>query len=272
MKVFHNNQIVEKDSFADMFEPGFLFGWGVFETIRVYGKVVPFLELHIERLNKGIKLLGLEAVDFDFKAKIEELLKLNELDNAYIRITAYKKRKSTGIIIYADKFGYYGSSSYEKGFKAILSPYCRNARGVFSRIKSLSYVENRMGWFQAQKMDKDEALVSNLEGFLVGGARSNLFFVKGAKVITPSLSHGAFPGITKQIMFKVIRDLCLEVKEDVVTTEDLFSCDEAFLTSSLLGVMPLVEYEGRSLGKGVSGEVTRGILSRYKKMIREMSL
>ncbi len=267
MKVYCNGNIIEKERLAKIFEPGFLFGWGVFETLRAYKTRVPFLKEHIGRLNDGLNALGIEEAKIDFKTNIDELLKVNNLEDAYIRITAYKKRESTGIIIYVDKFGYYGQSAYEKGFKAVISPYKRNSQNHFAQIKSLSYLENRMSWYEAQKRNKDEALVLNEKEQLTGGSRSNLFIVKGKEVITPPLAQGAFYGITRKIIISGLKDRQIKISEKEIKLEDLYSCDEAFLTSALLEVMPLVECDNRAIGEGVPGEMSLEILSQYRSRL-----
>jgi branched-chain amino acid aminotransferase len=267
MKIFCNGALVEKDTLSEVFEPGFLFGWGVFETLRAYQGKVPFLDSHIRRLNKGLSLLSIDAAQCDFKNTIGELLTINSLKDAYVRITAYKKRESTGVIIYVDKFGYYSASAYEKGFTGILSPYRRNAKNIFSQIKSLSYLENRMSWHWAQSADKDEALVLNEEGFLAGGARSNLFIVKDNEVITPSKACGALSGITRAVIIEALSTLKIPVKEQSVSADALFFCDEAFLTSSLLEVMPLVEYENKIIGNGKVGTITSTVLEKYRNLL-----
>jgi branched-chain amino acid aminotransferase len=269
MQIFCNGNIVAKENLEEIFEPGFLFGWGVFETLRAYRSKIPFLKEHVCRLNDGLNILGIEEVKIDFKAKIEELLRVNSFEDAYIRITAYKKRESTGLLIYVDKFGYYPQSTCEKGFSAIFSPYKRNSKNPFLQIKSLSYLENRMSWFEAQKVNKDEALVLNEEGFLIGGSRSNLFIVKDKKIFTPSFEDGAFCGITRNLIINKLKNLNIKVEEGKVRAEDLFSCDEAFLTSSLLEVMPLVECEGKALANGKPGNITHKVLEQYRSLTQQ---
>ncbi|MCK9614068.1 MAG: aminotransferase class IV [Candidatus Omnitrophica bacterium] len=268
MKIYHNGKIADKDTLEEIFEPGFLFGWGVFETLRAYNGKVPFLDLHIARLNDALNTLGIEELKTDFKAKINELLKVNNLEDAYIRITAYKKRESTGVLIYADKFGYYPQSAYEKGFSAVISPYRRNIKNNFYTIKSLSYLENRLSWFEAQKQNKDEALVLNEDGFLSGGSRSNLFIVKDQDVITSSIESGAFDGITRKIVISELKKMNISVKEAQISIENLFSCaKEAFLTSALLEAMPLVECGGKKIGDGKPGKVTLNVLEQYRSIL-----
>lgn len=267
MKIYCNNNLIDKESCPEIFEPGFLFGWGAFETLRSYQGKIPFLNLHIARLNDTLNALGIEEIEIDFKGKIEELLKINNLEDAYIRITAYKKRTSTGILIYVDEFGYYQPQTYEKGFTAILSPYKKNSQDNFLQIKSLSYLENRLSWFEAQKQKKDEALVLNEKDFLIGGSRSNLFIVKNKEVLTPPLNKGAFYGITRKVLINELKESKIEVLEKEITVKDLLSADEAFLTSSLLEVMPLVEYDGKNIAGGKPGKMTNSFLSDYRKLL-----
>jgi branched-subunit amino acid aminotransferase/4-amino-4-deoxychorismate lyase len=269
MKVYVNEQLLDKEALSEVFEPGFLFGWGAFEVLRAYNGEVPFLEKHIERLGKNISLLGIEQPTLDFKEKISELLGVNNLSDAYIRITVYKKRKSTGVIIYADRFTYYPQSVYEKGFSAIASTYPIDTDSILWRVKSLSYLEKRLSWYQAQKSKRDEALVCNRQGFVVGGARSNLFLVKAGKIIVPSRECGVFDGITKNVVMAIVNSLDIDIVEEKITPESIYSCDEAFLSSSLLEVMPLVECENKALGEGAPGALTLRILSEYRKIINK---
>ncbi|MFA5008393.1 MAG: aminotransferase class IV [Candidatus Omnitrophota bacterium] len=266
MKVFCNSKFVEKETLEEIFEPGFLFGWGAYETFRAYKGNIPFLSLHTDRLNKNLEIIGIGKIDLDFTGKIKQLLRENKLEDAYIRITAYKKRNSTGLLIYADKFGYYPPETYTKGFSAVISPHRRDTKSPFSQIKSLSYLENRMSWFEAQKVNKDEALLLNRQDYLIGGARSNLFLVKGKEVVTPSIKSGAFAGITRQLLINELMHLRARIKEKELTLEDLYDADEAFLTSSLLEVMPLVECGSKKIGDGNPGNTTMEILASYREL------
>ncbi|MFA5272109.1 MAG: aminotransferase class IV [Candidatus Omnitrophota bacterium] len=268
MKIYCNDNLVDKESIAEIFEPGFLFGWGVFEVLRAYNAGVPFLDLHVARLNDGLNALGIEELKIDFSKQIAALLKANKLKDAYIRITAYKKRESTGVLVYADKFGYYQQDAYEKGFTAIISPYKKNSQNQFSQIKSLSYLENRLSWYEAQKQKKDEALILNEKDNLVGGARSNLFIVRNQEIITPSLSKGAFYGITRKIIINELKKSRIKLTEKEITIEDFLSCDEAFLTSALLEVMPLVECGNSVIGNGKPGEITLKVLKQYRSIFQ----
>jgi len=272
MKIFCNTTFVEKESLAELFEPGFLFGWGAFETLRAYHGKIPFLALHIRRLNDSLTVLGIDAVALDFEGVLKELLKVNALEEAYIRITAYKKRNSTGVLIYTDTFGYYPQSVYAKGFTAIVSPYRKATQSPFAQIKSLSFLEHRMSWHEAQKAGRDEALVLSQQNHLIGGSRSNLFLVKGKQIFTASDKSGAFAGITKHVLIRDASSLRLKVRQADITLEDLYDSDEAFLTSALLEVMPLVECGSKKIGIGAPGKITSKLLAHYRELVTADSL
>ncbi len=267
MKVYCNGNLVEKESLTEVFEPGFLFGWGVFEPLRVYRGKISFLVEHLERLTKSLELLGIEKPDLDWEKAIRDLLFENSLEDAYLRLTAYKKRKGTGALIYVDKFSYYTAETYDKGFSAIISSHKRCSKNMFSKPKSLSYLQNRVSWLEAQKAKKDEALILNPQDFFVGGSRSNLFLVKDNQIFTPLLEDGAFEGITRKAVIDIARDIDLSIEEKQLKLEDVFNSDKAFITSSLMEVMPLAEVDDKKIGNGLPGSISLKLLSEYRKKL-----
>lgn len=268
MKVYSNGDLVDKESIGEIFEPGFLFGWGTFEPLRAYKGKISFLAEHIERLNRSLELLSIERVDLDWEKTIKDLLLENKLlEDAYIRITAYKKRKGTGLLIYTDKFSYYSADTYSKGFSAIVSQYKKCSKNINSKVKSLSYLQNRISWLEAQKVKKDEALVLNPKDFLAGGSRSNLFLVKDKEISTPSIEDGAFDGITRRVVIEMIKQAGLSFKEKELKLEDVLAANEAFITSSLMEVMPLVGVEEKPIGSGKPGEISLKLLSEYRRKL-----
>lgn len=269
MKVFVNNTIIEKEDIKEVLEPGFLFGWGVFETFRAYAGNLAFWELHIERMTRSLAFIGIDVPDIRWDKEIAILFTENGLEDAYVRISVYKKREGVGVIIYVDRFNYYPPSLYKKGFSAIISPWKRNNRDLVAKIKSLSYLNNRLSWFQAQREGKDEALIKDFNNNILGGARSNIFCVQNKNIITPSLESGVFPGVTRKVVCDLIKDSGeYSLVERDINENDIFDSDEVFLTSSLLEVMPLVEVEGRYIGEGKPGRITQDIHTRYLELIK----
>jgi len=272
MKVFLNGEFLDQEHCSELLEPGFLFGWGVFETMRVYGKNVVFLKEHLKRMRQGLVLLGLKAPDIDFEAAIIRLLDENRLNDAYLRVSVFKKRNEVGVLIYAAEFTYYKENSYRQGAKAIIAPFVRYSQDPFLGIKAISYVRNRHAWFLAQQKQKDEAIFVNEKGFLQEGSRSNIFFVKGRDVFTPSLECGVLDGVTRKAVIHINKVLGFTVAEGEFAAKDLFEAEEAFLTSSLMEVMPLVECDGQPIGKGTPGAHSMRVLARYREIIPKTNL
>jgi len=269
MKVYSNGDLVQREDLKEIFEPGYLFGWGVFEPIRVYGDNISFLDEHIKRLNDGLGLLGLEKASVDFEEEIWKVINANDVEDAYLRLTAYKKRQSTGLLIYADSFGYYTDEVYEKGFTCVVSPHRRNPEDLSSKVKSLSYLQNRVSWLEAQKRKKSEALMLNLNNKVCGGSRSNLFIINDNQLITPPLKSGAFSGITREKVLELAKDLNIEIVERAIENSEINLSSEAFITSALMEVMPLVEFEDKPIGNGKPGSLTNQLLSEYRTLTRK---
>lgn len=267
MDVYFNGKIVKESEMEDILEPGFLFGWGAFETLRVYNKKTAFLDEHLKRLKEGLYFLGLEYPAVDFNKEISFLLNKNKLADAYLRITVFKKRKSVGVIIYVSEFNYYKDEDYKKGFKVIFSPFVRYSRDEFLKVKSISYVNSRVSWFLAQKKEKDEAVFLNERGFIQEGSRSNIFFVKKGVIFTPSLECGLLAGVTRKAIIDICRQIGIKIKEGKFKREELLSSDEIFLTSSLMEVMPVCEIEGNSLDVS-KFTLTFKILKKYRQEIQ----
>lgn len=267
MKVYLNGDIQEAKNIENILEPGYLFGWGAFETLRIYNGKAAFPEEHIERLKEGCEKILLNSPKISFQEEIDNLLKVNKLNNAYCRITVFKKKTSTGVMIYVSPFNYYKEDNYKKGFKAIVSSFARNSKDPLNSVKSTSYLKNRLAWKIAQDKGSDEAIFLNEGGFLAEGSRANLFFIKGEKIYSPSLECGILEGITRRKIIGVAKEKRLVLEEGEFKLEDLLSCDEVFLTSSLMEVMPLVEVNGQPIKYGRPGKITQIIHQGYLKLI-----
>ena len=267
MKVYINGEFKDKDNLGDMFEPGFLFGWGVFEPLRVYAGKIVFLEEHIHRLNNSARMVSLDVPKIDWETVINQSVKENNLSDAYVRLSVYKKRKGTGIIVYADNFAYYGANAYHNGFSSTISIIRRDETDISCKVKTISYLNNRLAWAQAQGKGKDEALMINSRHHLSGGSRSNLFLINDDLIVTPRLEDGAFCGITRQIVMGILSAMDLKIKEKKISVDELMAAQEAFITSSLLEVMPLVSCDDKPIGNGKPGKITTSIHAKYKEKI-----
>ena len=139
-------------------------------------------------------------------------------------------------------------------------------------VKSLDYVCFWKAYQRAKAQGYDEALLRNHRGELVEGSRSNIFFLKDNKLCTPSLASGCLKGITRSVVIKIARRMRIEVQERTITPQELLNAREAFLTNSLIEVMPLTSIKGRSVGNGKAGALTLRILKEYRRWISKFSV
>jgi branched-subunit amino acid aminotransferase/4-amino-4-deoxychorismate lyase len=157
---------------------------------------------------------------------------------------------------------------YWKGFRAVISKHFRqNEFSPLSGIKSANYLPMLLAYRQAKAQGYDEALLLNTQGFLSEASRSNIFFVKDNCLITPSSDCGCLPGITRDTVLSIAAREKIQCLEAKVSPEELKKADEAFLTNSLVEVMPLVAADGRPILKGKPGKITELILKRYRSLI-----
>jgi len=268
MNIYLNGNYRQKEEVKELLEPGFLFGWGVFETLRVYNKTPAFLTDHLNRLKKGAEYIGLAYPAIDYAGVVKALLQKNKLNDAYLRISLFKQRDQTGVLIYVDTFTYYPEEDYKKGYTIVVAPYRRHPQSLYSKVKSISYLESRLAWFYAQQQKKDEAVFLSTEELVQEGSRSNIFMVKDNTVRTPSLMCGILDGITRRQTLNIIQDLGLTCAEGAFPVQEFIAADEVFITSSLMEIMPVREVENQPIGQGSAGPVTLRILKEYRQRIK----
>jgi len=263
------------------FDHGFLYGYGLFETMRAYDGHIFRLDRHIARLRDAAQSLGLadRLHSIDLQAVCLETLKVNNLRNARIRLTI----SAGGGSITPDPETCYGltvfiaatsliplpQEKYETGFKAILSSLQRNSQSPLSRLKSTCYLENILARREAEAAGCDEAVLLNEKGYIAEGSTTNIFVVQSGKLITPSIESGILSGITREAVLEIARSLNINAVEKKVLLHELTQADEAFLTNSIVELVPLTWFEGKPIGSGKPGEVTRNLLQRYRKLVAE---
>ena len=252
---------------------GFTLGDGLFETVRAAGGEPVRLAAHITRLRAGARTLGIPvpATDADLGAAIYRTLAANRLSGAagaVVRLTLTRgvpERRglppdpdpAPTLVIAADPFTGYPPHFYERGMKAITSGTPRNERSPLANVKSLSYLENVLARREAERAGADEALLLNTSGDLCCARAANLFLVFEGVLATPSTHSGALPGTLRAEVLGAAPELGLSAEERRVAPEELRRADEAFLTSALLEVAPLVSVDGSPVGSGEPGRIAR---------------
>ncbi|MBM4136076.1 MAG: branched-chain amino acid aminotransferase [Nitrospira sp.] len=275
MYVYLNGKLVPaKEAVVSVFDHGFLYGDGVYETLRVYDGVVFMLDEHLSRLYRSSSLIGL-TIPFakdHLKISIYETLIANSLRNAYVRLTVSRGKGSIGldpdlcpeptIVIMAQELKAYPKSFYEKGISLSIAKTRRNLKEAINpRIKSLNFLNNILAKIEAKKAGTYEAVMLNVNRKLTEGTISNLFFSKGGILCTPSLECGILDGITRGLIVVLALRDGLMMKEGEFIREDLYSADEVFITNTTLEVMPVSKVDGQ---KYAIGNMTKLLHKAYR--------
>jgi len=284
MKVYLNNRIVtESDAKVSIFDHGFLYGDGIYETMRVYDGVVFMLDEHIRRLYRSASFIKLKIpkTATEIKSAIHKTLKANSLKNAYVRLTISRGTGKIGLdpalcekptfVIVTNEFKDYPASFYKKGVSLIIPSVRRNLREALNpQIKSLNFLNNILAKIESKKKKAYEALMLNSEGHLAEGTICNVFFVLKKKnkaiLCTPSLDCGILDGITRNIVIELAKKDGIAVKEGRFTKADISRASEVFITNTTMEVMPVRKVDFTSFKVGA---VTKLLQEAYKEEVKK---
>ncbi len=257
---------------------GFLYGFGLFETMRAYGGQVFRLDSHLNRLACSAEILGLPIEALDLKGAVRDTIHANKLSDARVRITISigeggmvpdpSACTQPTVLIVAGHYKPYPKQVYEKGFRAVVSSIRRNSQSPLSRLKSANYLENMLAKQEARAAGVDEAICLNEKGLLAEASMSNIFLVNDGILRTPGEESGILPGITREVVLELASQLGINTFEQDIRLDELFQAQEAFLTNSLMEIMPLTEIDGKPVGSGKPESVTRRLMANYKKLVR----
>jgi len=282
MKIYINGSFHSK-AYAkiSVYDHGFLYGDGVFEGIRAYGGRVFRLKEHVDRLFKSAHTIML-SIPMSREAMAEAVVatvRENGLKDAYIRLIITRGIGRLGlnpftcgtpqVIIIADKIVLYPKAFYQKGLGVVTVPTQRNlGEAVNPRIKSLNYLNNIMAKIEAINAGVYEAIMLNSHGFISECTGDNIFIVSDGRLLTPALYMGVLEGITRdEVMALAARD-GIEVRETTLTRHDVFNADECFLTGTAAEIIPVVKVDGRLIGDGKPGPVTRRLMEDFRELVR----
>ena len=237
---------------VSVFETGFLSGLGLFESMRAYHNRIVYFNQHLHRIRDSSRLMEIEFPSSLKKMKqtIQQTVKINRLNDAYVRLTLWPAKKQTNILIVTRTYKPFSILDYQKGFSAGIAKFRQNENSPLAGIKSTNRILYELAYRQAKKKGFAEAVILNNRGYLTEGTRSNIFFVKDKEIFTPSLACGCLGGITRRVIFVLARKYNIIVQEGNFTLKDLYAAEEAFLTNSLMGIMPLSAVEKKIIGRG----------------------
>ncbi|MEN6519191.1 MAG: branched-chain-amino-acid transaminase [Methanospirillum sp.] len=266
----------KEEAKVSVFDHGLLYGDGVFEGIRAYNGRVFRLEEHLDRLYDSAKTIDLAVpiAKTEMADAIREVLRRNGLRDAYIRpivtrgvgdlgLDPRKCERPTVIIIAVEWGAMYGDL-YEKGLTAVTVSIRRTpAEALPPNVKSLNYLNNILAKIEANCKGGDEAIFFDTNGYLSEGSGDNIFVVKNGEIVTPPTLNN-LRGVTRLVALECAADLGITVVERNMGYFDLYSADEVFVTGTAAEVGPIVTIDGRTIGSGRPGPVTRQLMSAFK--------
>ena len=282
MKIFIDGKYYsERDAKVSVFDHGLLYGDGIFEGIRAYHGRVFKLREHIDRLFCSAKAILLEIPMSHaaiMRATVETCRK-NKIRDGYIRLIVTRgvgtlglnpnRCKNPSVIIIADKIQLYPPALYRKGMEIVTVPTTRNLHSALNpAIKSLNYLNNILAKIEANQAGCEEAVMLNAEGFVAECTGDNLFIVKKGGLLTPPLSAGALYGITRQVVMELAEEEGLAVSEPNLTRYELLNAEECFLTGTGAEIVPVVKIDGRVIGTGKPGPITRKLEEEYRALTK----
>ncbi len=277
MKIFIDGKYYsEQNAKVSVFDHGLLYGDGVFEGIRAYNGRVFRLKEHIDRLYCSAKaiLLEIPMTHAQVMAAVVATCRRNKLRDGYIRLLVTRgigtlglnpnRCKNPAVIVIADTIQLYPEEFYKNGLDIVTVATTRNLiNAVNPAIKSLNYLNNILAKIEANIAGCEEAIMLNSEGYVAECTGDNLFIARGGQLFTPPLHAGALYGITRGVVMELGRESGLTVTESTLTRYDLYNADECFLTGTGAEVIPVVKIDGRKIGTGKPGEVTRMLVQKY---------
>jgi branched-chain amino acid aminotransferase len=281
MKIWINGKFVDmKDARVSVSDRAFLYGDGVFETMRSYAGVTFKLGAHLDRLFGSLKTVLIRPPFSKkyFAEAIKKSLKINRFKSAYIRLTVTRGEGKFGIdtrpslrpnaVIVVKELDRYPEIYYRRGISIALSRVTRqNEYSPLSNVKSLNFLNYLLARIGAKKRGFQEVVILNTKGDVAECSTSNIFAVKHGRLITPSVESGILAGITRDVVIGIAKKLKIKVEERRMVYKELAAADEIFVTSSLVEILPVTRMDRHKVGKGDVGEITKLLGISYQKEV-----
>ena len=282
--VYLNGRIVPgSEARISVYDHSFLYGYGLFETMRAYSGVIFRLGEHLTRLYKSAETIGLDLKGIDLSRACRETVEANGLKSARIRLTvshgeseAFPWQESTGqpvVVITAREYQPISPDVFQRGYKVGISSCRRSRYSSLNNIKSTNYLVSILARKEAVARGFDEALLLNEDGCITEGSTSNIFFVTGSGLVTPPLDSGILPGITRDTVIEIARELGIDMAQEDVKPADINRFNQAFLTASTMEIMPvasIVAQDGDSVFQSSgTGNIIPLLVKAYREKVAE---
>jgi len=282
MLVYLDGHFVPKEeAVVSVFDHGFLYGDGIYETMRAYEGKLFLLKKHLDRLKRsaaGISLklpLPLDSIG----EALNESLRVNKLQDAYVRLHISRGPGEIGLdpalcvaptmVIVAKPFHDYPAEYYDRGVTAAIVKTRRNhPRALPPSIKGTNFLNNILAKIEAIKAGAFEGIMLNVSGYVAEGTISNIFMAKNGTLYTPQRDTGILEGVTRDLVLRLAKKKKIPVREALIRPKSLLSADEVFITNSTVEVLPITALDKKAVGSGKPGPVTVALHQAYKKEVR----
>jgi branched-chain amino acid aminotransferase len=268
------------DARISVFDRGFLYGDGIFEGIRAYDGRIFRLEAHLARLYRGAKaiLLDVPMTPAALAEKVAESVRRNGLRNAYIRLVISRGCGDLGldprnchtpatVVVIVDKLALYPREVYESGLEVITCFTRRNlATALNPEVKSLNYLNNILAKIEVARAGVHEGLMLNHQGYVAEATGDNVFICRDNQIITPPVHAGILEGITREVVFELAAEMKLPLRQEDMTQYQVYTADECFLTGTAAEIAPVSKVDGRIVGDGHPGPITKRLMERFKEV------
>ncbi|HDZ22285.1 hypothetical protein LCGC14_0238820 [marine sediment metagenome] len=276
LKVHLNGQLVDADDARiSVFDVGFLHGGSTFTTMLAHKGVVFRLGRHLERLLETVDLLGIRtsATDASLTAAIGDVIRANGVAEARLRVTLSPGMSTGGeptVLVTAEPLPEYPSQWYTEGIMVVVSSFKQNVGDPTFGYKTGCYFPRVLARQEAQRKGAEEAIWFTADKRLAEACFCNVFLVAGGAVRTPPRDTPVLPGVVRQATIELCETLEIDCDaESPLTVHDMLSAQEMFLTSSTMGIRPVVHIEQHAVGEGVPGPVTQRLMDAYWALLDE---
>ena len=270
---------------VSVFDHGYLYGDGVYETLRTYNRQPFLLDRHLARLRASADRLALAVppTDADLETRLQDTMsRVNPRGEVSIRMLVTRgvgeltydpaACPSPTIVIIARPHRDTSDTMLRDGISVVVASVLRNhPRSLDPSIKSNNLLNNVLAMQEAVRLGAYEAILLNHRGELAECSQSNLFAVRGGVVVTPPLDAGLLEGVTRNFLFEVGADIGVPVREAVLREADLGRVDELFITSTTREAIPVVRVGDRPIGSGHPGPIVSRLLTRFRDLADAMT-
>ena len=277
-KVFLNGKIVSAAKAAvAVTDSSYLYGIGLFETMRAVDGTVFRLDDHLQRLNKSAETLAIanSYSDEQIRQAIDEVLTANSLSDARLRLQISNGpigaggTAETNLMVTATEFTPYPTEYYEKGVRVALTDFRQSNKDPFCGHKTTCYGPRLTALKNAHEKLATESLWFTTENFLAEGSISNIFLVKDGKLYTPPVQTPILPGIARKTVIEIAEAENIPCHEEPLQISDLLGAEEVFLTNVVMEVLPVTSIEAHTVAEGKPGKITKQIANKYKDRLKE---